>query len=251
MTKLESFVQGMINPLKRRVALMVSRAIVKLCSDTGARQTLQLALLPDEIRDGIERFQNYGFTSVPIPGAEAAVVFVGGDRANGLVIAVDDRRYRLKGLQAGEVALYTDEGDKIHFKRGRKIEITTLELTVNAETKAKVIAETAEVEAANVKVVASAEAEVQAPTIKLTASTKVEATTPLLSVSGVVACAGIAAGGATPESGKAKVSGSIEATGNVSDATGSMATMRGTYNGHTHSGVETGAGTSAGPNNSM
>ncbi|HOX23820.1 MAG TPA: hypothetical protein PLL10_10165, partial [Elusimicrobiales bacterium] len=58
-------------------------------------------------------------TSRPKAGAE--VVFV----CNGNVafsIAEDDRRYRLQ-IQDGEVALYTDEGDHIHFKRGKIIEI--------------------------------------------------------------------------------------------------------------------------------
>ncbi len=52
-------------------------------------------------------------------GAEAITLSVGGHRSHTVVINVDDRRYRLKGLKGGEVALYTDEGDFIHFQRGR------------------------------------------------------------------------------------------------------------------------------------
>ena len=67
-----------------------------------------------------ELFQHHGFTSRPLPGAEAIVLRNG----NILIsIAEDDRRYRL-AIEQGEVALYTDEGDKIHLKRGRIIEIT-------------------------------------------------------------------------------------------------------------------------------
>lgn len=49
-----------------------------------------------------------------------------------MVLVVSDRRYRLPGLQAGEVALYTDEGDRVVLKRGRVIELETLTLKITA-----------------------------------------------------------------------------------------------------------------------
>ncbi|MNN70592.1 Bacteriophage Mu Gp45 protein [compost metagenome] len=49
-------------------------------------------------------------------------------------MCVADRQFRLQGLESGEVALYTDEGDFLHFKRGRVIELETLTLKVKAET---------------------------------------------------------------------------------------------------------------------
>lgn len=70
---------------------------------------------------------------MPLPGAEALAAFIGGNRDHGIVIAVDDRRYRLRGLEGGEVAIYTDEGDKIVLKRGNKIEVTTQTFEVNTE----------------------------------------------------------------------------------------------------------------------
>lgn len=45
---------------------------------------------------------------------------------------VADRRYRLKGLESGEVAIYTDEGDKVHLKRGKVIDIETGTLNIKA-----------------------------------------------------------------------------------------------------------------------
>jgi phage baseplate assembly protein V len=114
---------GTLDPIARRVRLMVGRAVVKLVSDAGALQELQLQLLADEVRSRAERFQNYGFTSVPLPGAEAVAVSVGGSRSHVVVVAVDDRRYRLKDLQPGEVAIYTDQGDRIVLKRDGQIEV--------------------------------------------------------------------------------------------------------------------------------
>lgn len=119
-------------PLRRRVSMMVARGVIRLINDDTGVQGVQIEVLAGEVVDDAERFQDYGFTSVPLPGAEGVAVFVGGNRDHGLVIKIDDRRYRLKALQPGEVAMYTDEGDKIHIKRGGTIAVqaaTEVEVT--------------------------------------------------------------------------------------------------------------------------
>lgn len=78
-----------------------------------------------------EYFQHYGFTSRPLAGAEGILLKQGN---NIILVASDDRRYRLK-MAAGEVALYTDEGDCVHLKRGRVVEIHTETLQVTAGTR--------------------------------------------------------------------------------------------------------------------
>lgn len=120
--------ERILAPLKRRVMLMIGRALLTLANDAPAMQELQLALFQGETVGRAERFQNYGVTSVPHPGAEAAVVFVGGNRDHPLVLACDDRRYRIKGLANGEVAIYTDEdhgeaGHRIVLRRGGVIDV--------------------------------------------------------------------------------------------------------------------------------
>jgi phage baseplate assembly protein V len=117
-------VSDLLRRLSVRLAGLVSRAVVKRVDDGKKRQLVQAGLLEGETRDGLEHFQPYGFTSVPLAGAEGVALFVGGERDHGLVVAVDDRRYRLTGLENGEVALYTDEGDKLVIKRGGTIEVT-------------------------------------------------------------------------------------------------------------------------------
>lgn len=124
-------------PIARRVNLMVARGVLALVDDALKMQSVQVKLLEGEVRD-MERFQNYGFTSQPHPGAEVAAVFVGGNRDHGLVLAIDDRRYRVKALQAGEVAIYTDEGDSIILKRGNLVEVTTETLKITASTKVEI-----------------------------------------------------------------------------------------------------------------
>ncbi|TDV60118.1 phage baseplate assembly protein V [Pseudomonas sp. LP_7_YM] len=115
-----------------RLINMLTRGVVALAKSTGKLQTLQMRLTHGEVKDGMEHLEPYGFTSCPHEGAEGLAAFMGGDRSHGVVVVVADRRYRLQALQAGEVAIYTDEGDKIHFKRGRIIDIETQTLNIRA-----------------------------------------------------------------------------------------------------------------------
>ena len=118
---------------------MVARAVVQLVTDSSKLQTVQLGILADETREGCERFQQYGFTSVPLAGAEAVAVFVGGRRDHGLVIAVDDRRYRKKGLQPGEVALYQKDGHFVLLKSDRTV-MDAPELRLGSDSAANYVA---------------------------------------------------------------------------------------------------------------
>lgn len=111
---------------------ILARGTLSLVNAVSKMQGLQVRLLAGEVKDGMEHFEPYGFTSNAQGGAEVLAGFFGGDRSHGVVICVADRRFRLQGLQSGEVALYTDEGDKLHFKRGRVIEIETATLKVKA-----------------------------------------------------------------------------------------------------------------------
>lgn len=119
-------------PLKTRVYNMVVRGVIKIVNDATKVQQMQNTLLAGEVKDGLECYQWYGFTSVPLPGMETAVVFCGGDRSNGVIVAVGDRQFRLKNLQAGEVALYTDEGDYLKFGRDHNITMNTAKLNITA-----------------------------------------------------------------------------------------------------------------------
>lgn len=127
--------------LEGRIRLMVGRAIVTLVNDATKLQSLQVELLEGESQDGIEHFQPYGLAAHPHPGAEAVLAFAGGLRSHGLALAVSDRRYRLKGLSQGEVALYDDLGNEVLLGRDgikvigiSKVEVETPEASITADS---------------------------------------------------------------------------------------------------------------------
>ncbi len=117
-------IQTMVAGLQRRIANMVVRVVVDSADDSKKLQLLKLKLLADETKDGVERFQDYGFTSVPEEGAEGLVLCIGGRRDQPVAFVVDDRRYRPRNLQSGEVAMYDKSGSLIVFKANGDIELT-------------------------------------------------------------------------------------------------------------------------------
>ncbi|VXC68461.1 conserved hypothetical protein [Pseudomonas sp. 8Z] len=125
-------IERLLRPLRRGLASVVARGVVMLVNDAAKMQALQVRVMADEVLDDVEHWQPYGFSAHPLGGAEALVLAVGGHRAHSVVVSCGDRRYRLTGMQGGEVAIYTDEKDKIHLKRGRVIEVETHTLNIKA-----------------------------------------------------------------------------------------------------------------------
>lgn len=121
--------RGPLAKIETRIKLLLGRAVIRLVDDARRIQELQVEALEGEVIDLVERFQEYGFTSHPHEGAEAVIGAFGGARQHSVVLKVDDRRYRLTGLEEGEVALYTDEDEddgphRIVMERGRRIRLS-------------------------------------------------------------------------------------------------------------------------------
>ncbi len=104
-----------VRDLSARVMMMFGRGVLRGVNDANGRQQLQVELLKGELRDDVEHMQNYGFTSHPT-GGDVAAASIGGNREQVIVLVVDDRRYRIP-LEAGEVAMYDDQGNKIELLR--------------------------------------------------------------------------------------------------------------------------------------
>lgn len=133
-----SAVDRALSRLSGRVRLAIGRAVLNLVNDASKLQSVQVQVRADEVRDDAEHFQSYGFTSVPLPGAEGIALAVGGSTDHVVVINVDDRRYRKTGMAAGEVAIYTQWGDEIwlrqgeiHIKHATKVSITAPLVQIN------------------------------------------------------------------------------------------------------------------------
>lgn len=118
--------------VSHRTLNMIARGVLEKTDDTSGVQVLGLSILEGERKDNVEQFQNYGFTSSPTGEAEAIVVFPGGDRSAGVVVALDERGTRMTGLNPGEVAIYTNEGDSIVLGVTNEITITTRRLVITA-----------------------------------------------------------------------------------------------------------------------
>jgi phage baseplate assembly protein V len=96
----------------RALQRMVGRGRVSLVDDRGPVQLLQLTSLGlGDVKDGVPRLAEYGFTSMPPQDTDAIVLFLSGERSNGVVIATSHQSYRLKSLQDGDVALYDSRGN--------------------------------------------------------------------------------------------------------------------------------------------
>lgn len=88
----------------RGIIIEVKEGAIKRFSASGRAE--------EEIDDR-ELFQHYGFTSRAAAGAETIII---GGGAVYFSIAEDDRRYRLS-VESGEVAIYDDQGQKVHLAR--------------------------------------------------------------------------------------------------------------------------------------
>lgn len=120
--------------LARRARLAIARVVLTGVDDTTRLQAVQVKVRADEVHDRVEHFQHYGFTSVPLAGAEGIGLAVGGSTDHLVVVNVDDRRYRKKGLQPGEVCVYDMHGNFVLFKQGELLVKHTTKVTIDAPT---------------------------------------------------------------------------------------------------------------------
>lgn len=125
-------IERALAPLRRRLRLLVTRGVIRRVDDAAGLQRVQLTALAGETLDGVERIQTYGLTSFPHPQADCVILNVGASRSHPIIIAADDRRYRLH-LQAGEVALYDDLGQVVRLGRGGIVIEAPQGLTINGD----------------------------------------------------------------------------------------------------------------------
>jgi phage gp45-like len=121
-------VKDALRDLIRRTRMSIGRAVLAAINDATGLQETQIRLMQDEVKGGVAHLQSYGLTVHPLPGAEGLVLFVGGNRDHGVAIKFDDRRYRIRNLAPGEVAVYTHEnllegGHRIVLRKNQDLEV--------------------------------------------------------------------------------------------------------------------------------
>ncbi len=221
-------VEKLIAPVVRRGRLLARRAVVKLVYDDPKMQELQLAIFAGEVRDHVERWEDYGFTSHPFPDAEALVLALGGNTDHCAVVKVADRRFRFRAIAEGEVVIYDDQGQAIHLKRDKTLHVYGVDHLM-----ADIAVDTI----------------VNCPDVTVNAETQVTLNTPLALLTGDLQVAGSITSTGTygASGGKIQTPGDIESSeGEIIDQARSMSADRIIYNGHTHPGDS--GGTTGTPN---
>ncbi len=206
------------------------RILIGTTDSAVAVQRIQAQGIGNENLRGIELFQQYGFTSHPLPGTMGIVLPLGGVSSHSIVIATEHGAYRLKSLQPGEVALYTDEGAKIVLKRGKLIEADCETFRVNC-TGFKV----------NCK-----QAAVNCDTWATTATDSASFTTPELSTSEKLTAQGLISGngGMSVKGGEgSRFEGNLDQTGGSFTTDGDVSTAKVSLNDHRHANGHNGAPT--------
>lgn len=118
-----------MNPLQK-MRLMVARGIVKLVQDSGL-QLMQLDLLDEETRDGVERVQNYGHRGHPPQGSTVATVAVGGSRDHLVVVACEHPDH-VPPLESGESAMYAMFGQLFKMDKEGNVTLVCKDFNIQA-----------------------------------------------------------------------------------------------------------------------
>ena len=106
-----------LDAINRAISNVLARAVLRGIDTASKCQMVEISMPGGEGKNDIEHLEPYGFTSAPLTGAEAFAAYFDGDRSHGVVLVVADRRYRLKGLEGGEVAIYDDEAKSVTLTR--------------------------------------------------------------------------------------------------------------------------------------
>lgn len=133
----------MIEQLKRMIFSIVARGRLTAKDESRAMRAVQAELLFGDIRSDVEHFEPYGFSSSPHDNSEPLCVSIDGDREHTIAMVVADRRYRIKNMKTGEVAIFDDLGRRVHLMRDKVLVeakdapvevVSTATITLNAPT---------------------------------------------------------------------------------------------------------------------
>lgn len=119
-----------------RAAACVRQAFRAVLTGLATQPDVQLAQLgglAGETLQAAELFQHFGFTSAPPAGTECIVLPLGGRTSHSIVIATEKGDLRIH-VEDGETCIYSEEGAKVHIRKGRVVEVECDVYRVNAAT---------------------------------------------------------------------------------------------------------------------
>lgn len=106
-----------MNRLWQRIMNLIAPGTITAVDDTGTVMRAQLKLGYLELRDGVPVLQQFGFSSVPPIGSDAAVIFISGDRGNGVAVATGHQATRPTGKSPGEAVIFNAFGMSIYMSQ--------------------------------------------------------------------------------------------------------------------------------------
>ena len=118
--------------MNKNISNIVTRAVVQTIRQDGGKIFVQVTGLSNQVRDGVEMLQQYGFRSFPNPGSRGIALSKGGKIYNSSVVCTDDKRFgKTPEYEAGESRQYDEQGafhrifDDMHFSEGDSYEWKT------------------------------------------------------------------------------------------------------------------------------
>ena len=97
--------------MKKQLSNVVTRAVVQTVKQDGGKIFLQITGRANQVREGVEHLQQYGFRSMPLSGSRGIAHSVGGRLNNCSVTTVDDKRFgATPTYEPGESRQYDEQG---------------------------------------------------------------------------------------------------------------------------------------------
>ena len=129
MTNLENAINELIELIRQsnseqqeQLAGLIRFGTVNLV-EKGQTQHCQVKTAAGEILNDVAFLEPYGFTAKPKKKSETLIFNVNGNKFNNVVLNIGSRELRFKELSDGEVAMYDDSGNLLHFKNGGIIDL--------------------------------------------------------------------------------------------------------------------------------
>jgi phage gp45-like len=116
---IESLIHQALRPIYTRFSQIIARG----CVTTMDKETLQIEFQKEDVQEGIERIEPFGFYSNPGEDSEALILFPDGYRSSGVAIALTQKTLKKPTLPSGAASMVAADGTAVTVEDGGKISI--------------------------------------------------------------------------------------------------------------------------------